>query len=322
VAGVLGDIGRSDVVLELFDDQPGIVAHALIAMGRFDEVLERFPDNLGERGEALYHLGRLDEVIAGAYPPHLRRKATLLRYGAARLEADFPGDVEALFLIHRGAEAAANAPNTMVRARALLDGGRFEEALAIAPATWVKVSALLQLGRYAEALELSGHDLVLGYDCAWYLIPHGEERRGRELLARLATVRVAPLDEEAVPFLRFILPCLLAARDGASVDPAESLREVLDQRRSLAQQRTWHEAAYLAGRITDEQFLAQPARLGAQARLLAVQGMKRELAHDWTGALAAYRACRAIDADGYLLESTTMRGYIGWRAAELESRGH
>lgn len=316
-AGTLEALGRNDVTIELYPDQPKALAHALQLTGRFYEVLAIGGVGAEPSANALLALGRLDELIDGPYPLMQRRHAAIARDGAQSALARFPGDPELLLLLNRPDEAIAAAPgDVLIKARALANAGRFAEALAIAPTAWLRNMLLVQLRRYEVALADFDDDGGRPGLCVLTMLYHGDESAARALLERVVRHPLPMLGAEGQAFIRFLLPALLASRDGEAIDPGAALREMIDQHRWLDGQRPWHQASFIAGRIDETAFLAQPYHLGVATRLRFAQGLRHELARRWPEAMAVYAAVDASTGPAGLNEAESR--YLGWRLRDLE----
>jgi hypothetical protein len=319
VADMLATLARDDLVLAWFPDQEALCADALLRMGRFDEVLSRYPALTDQRAEALLDLGRGAEVLAGGFSEKLRWRALLAIGDTERSITAFPPNAYHLYYLQRLDEALALAPHDQhLRALVLEQQGRYAEALELAIAGWQRCALLLRLGRYDEAEPLLSLDPSSRYFAAFAMIANGDEARGRELLAQLRKVERPPLGDPGVAFAHFLLPLMLDNRDGVPVDPESALREQLQDHRWIDGQWPWHLAAFVAGRIDEQAFLAQPMRLGGGRRLLLARGLRFELIHDWRQATAQYRAYLAAPYDGL---TPTGEDYVRWRLAELEKPG-
>lgn len=81
----------------------------------------------------------------------------------------------------------------------------------------------------------------------------------------------------------------------------------------------WHEAAYLAGKITDEQFLAQPADPWKKANLLFYKAVRHDCLED-AGALTLYRAYAALQS--HVRERDPVIDlFVRWRIERLQVPG-
>ncbi|MBA3686022.1 MAG: hypothetical protein H0W72_12405 [Planctomycetes bacterium] len=107
--------------------------------------------------------------------------------------------------------------------------------------------------------------------------------------------------------------------DGERGALAASVASLAAEHRWTHRQRIWHQAMYLLGTIDEQAFLGQPNRSQADAEMLVLRAMRREVAGRRAEALADWRAYlakptwrRSINLPGALDSLAT------WRIAALE----
>ena len=232
-------------------------AHALIEAGQAERVSERLPNHPALIARALIALGRAVEI----QDEHHDSRALC---ADAHLAAGDPGDVLEDYSDQAGP-----------RARALLQLGRLDKVLA---------------GQHPEA-ELRFHRL------AWELkglrlYTKGLKKKAHAMFAKADGI---PLDHrfEENAFAGYLLKPLLAAFEGKRAALQETCDHIQLEMKHVFCQKLWHLSSYLAGTITEEEFLQQPSRYQLQGRLLLAKALKADLAGQET-ALALYRQYAAL----------------------------
>jgi hypothetical protein len=319
----LKQLGRPEEVLRRYPYQRCLCAQALAELGRGEELVERYPDQRGPYTAACAHMGLYE-----------------------RMDYDFLSfqGHEALVLQGRGEEVLTRFPEDHENcAYALIALGRLDELLERYPEIWYhRARALCLLGRTgelsdrADATRFWMHQALGEYD-EMQRDPHTPPDRlqwarcGSGLEAWIAGDRAAARERFAAPPIdptaataelawpRCILaPYLegLASGDWSALD--RSLDDLLAHHRYTDIQRYWHMAAYLAGRIDDRAFLAQPVKAWTPGRLLLLRAMRRERLGDRAGAAADYAALLALPAWRRGEEPDALRDrFVSWRLSEL-----
>ncbi|MBA3938606.1 MAG: protein kinase [Planctomycetes bacterium] len=304
---------RFDELLRLYPHQDVPVCEALECLGRYEQILARFPHMVSACEGALFNLGRSREMDASVYNAD-----------------DLPSSIwDGMIAQGRVDEVLLRAPTYPP---ALLVAGRFDQALAAARDQATPLMAMTLSGRSAESadagqqhsvevLMATGQDQeaydryhddrfvrmwprhLLGLEAfkrgdlvrAWQLFATGERPLSME----------HPMSAWLVPYRDYgfdlhhflILPFLheLAGEDGAV------MRACTDVARTLRwpwQQKPWHRAEWLLGRLTDAQFLAQPHRVFAMADLTLCKAIAAERMHDRQAAIAAWKTWLASSGSG------------------------
>ncbi|MBA3709056.1 MAG: hypothetical protein H0W83_09585, partial [Planctomycetes bacterium] len=314
------------------------VAEALLVLGRFDEVLTRFPTDNGSVAGALSYEGRLQEVV-DRFPSQPTIVIQALQEMGRSLEITerYPdvGEDSVPALLERGELAGANALDPKNSA-VLYAMGRIDDLASMTPPN---LSALIVLnrtdevpeqgrdyymfllatGQYQRAYDLHGHDnyfggyvrAALGLDC-WIA---GDHDRARALFApdpihEFRNGCPCDITYAMIPFLlelggdRDAFPRIFTAFE----DP---------KRRWMLAQKPWHIVSYHAGRLTDQQMLAQADKLFAESRLLFSRGVASERAGRPADALRDYRARLAMPMWKRGWPDPVLDRFVAWRIAQL-----
>ncbi|MBA3707271.1 MAG: serine/threonine protein kinase [Planctomycetes bacterium] len=315
VASAMIMLGRFDDVIRRFPDYPVPVADGLSAQGRYLEILQRFPDMPTISMDALEKMGRMAEIPQRF--PDVGKEYWYAMIGEGKLERlneIRPRHPLLLYLMGRLDEAAALTPT---HTPALLALGRAAE---VAENLRDDLAYMMYQGRFQECSDRWGRHLFygsyaragLGMD-RWLAGDHA----GAEPL--LATDPVREFRDAIPPILRYLIIPFLHELDGDR-DAFPRLRRQFEDpdRRWVIWQKPWYYLAYISGEITDEQLLAQPHRLFAEADLR----LCRAIGHDRAGRAAEaaqdYRAYLAIPEwkRGFGPEAISER-FLAWRIRQL-----
>lgn len=274
-------------------------AQALNALGRYDEVLSKYPDQRRCCAQALIAKGRLDEAL-GQYPESRALVA------------------QALLLNNRWDEVATRfADQPHESGQALVELGRYAEVVANRSRVWPRPDQVFDLRARIALREWSlgnraGADSILQNGDSTYSHMWNHLRVSRHLL---------------LPVLHGL------AGDTAAL--ALGCQAVLENPIQMYSRRLWFEAAYIAGRIDDSTFLAQPCRYRADSRLVLFRAIRADLNADTRNAVRGYREWLtktgsmvplyenlsqpnvAIDAFTDLDQSATLRRFAQWRVDVL-----
>lgn len=303
-------LGRSDEVTARYPDARQHLGRALLEQGRFGQVLDELPHDPWSRIWILHAQGRHAEALAYVESLRIDTGAQLLRLGLVEeaLAAAPAGSTSRFLALHRLGRVAELVAELDERPSsegvpALLRARLYERALELTPPSAAGRMAQAHLGRWATALER--HD------------PTAAE-------AALAAAGARPLarDLDDSWFARLVLVDAIRHR----TDPAAfaaAMHALAGRGPGWLAQRPWHAARYLLGAIDEAAFLAQPARDHAPAALLALRGVRAELADDRAAALAAYRAYLALPlhercwdtVDGDAITDHLLE----WRVSELQA---
>jgi tetratricopeptide (TPR) repeat protein len=303
--------GRVDEFLARFPLRRTAGANMLLWAGRYDEVTKRFADQRQQCAQALVALGRYD-VVQRDYADCWRQCNDAL-LGEGRFE-----------------ESRTRFPEFREEyTQALLAAGRYREvADSSEDQPLQRGIARVRLGRYSDALApscvrplLLEESQIICHQALTHWI-NGERAKAD---AAFGTPRVFYFDQAwwHLRFEQFLLqPVLHAlAGDRAALDSA-CVRIMRDHPTHFGRQ-LWHEAAWLSGAITDEQFLKQPHGRGVQDRLAFLKAVKADVEGRTQEARTGYEACRALPryprplVPWDIFESWTVRGFVEWRATQL-----
>ncbi len=291
-ARLLQRLGMNKELLEQYPEQVVICSETLRMLGRQDEILARYADRPFLAATALIDQGRFAEALAMPSAPRWAVE------GAHDMDGSDPGPTpEQLDVIVGDARADRS---DRVRASCLL--GRYDEALALLASTppsplnderedVSRFEVLALAGRFNQVHAASGPG---GSEAAHAFVElvSGDERAGLAILEQIAP-RPTAYNEFTHWFGDGLArPLALSLRGDRSVF-GNALDELMQDRWHF-QQRPWHCASFIAGRIDEQQFLSQPYRTGADILLLVVKGMRAEWAGDQAAALASYQAFRDL----------------------------
>ncbi|MBA2480773.1 MAG: helix-turn-helix domain-containing protein [Planctomycetes bacterium] len=290
-------------------------AQALIVLGRFEEVLERFPTQLSCVTQALTYLGREGEILEHHGDQMMAVAETLFSTGRTEeLVRRYPGlwaESESLALISRG-RAAEVLEIVPTHSTALLALGRMEEALGdpllrgdqlarvlllldrpdeIPAELAHSLPVLMARGRSQEAFDRHGGNFWIGM---WprHLLGLEAFMLGRTAQA-LRWFELPPgweLHQRRFHLAHYVLVPFLRELSGDTGALARVCDVVLRGRRWVYEQKAWHNAAFLLGRIDAATYLAQPHCFAADASLSLCRGIRAELDGDVALARASYRS--------------------------------
>ncbi len=268
----LSRAGRNEEILARYSSYPRYCAQALLRLGRYEQVLATYPYEREACAEALYRLGRYDEVVS-RYPEQ--------RVACFKAVALLRGEDEAY---------AAYSEQRALYAQRLLQLGRYERLCsALREQTTAIAIARTRQGRRNDVTFDSGvfqvsrqgrHEVL----SVWALRDwvHGRRAKALEHLAARPPVYYRErgrdhAEELYLRFGRYLLLPVLRAFSGDDAALARAADSIEADCRYLYSQQLHHEAAYLAGRITDEGFLAQPHGDSAQIRLRLFRALRDDL---------------------------------------------
>lgn len=329
---VRGALGRDDASLEGYlkvrDDlfpldlsTRSLTAQVLLAMGEFDRVIEDFPQERFEVAAACLAKGEFREVSEDdAIDEAVKDLAFLSRGEFELLSEDTASLAERWVLEGRLKEALTLSKE----ARLLLACGENELALtAREPHVRERVTALFRVGRGGEALQTQ-HPLAYlaaGKSHQAELSARSPEMRLRvhhyqAVEAFLADDRekfkTAVRKAESLPFSfvwddmwfdRYFLVPLCREHLGETGIFADSVRLVEREFEHCFAQRAHFMAGHILGRVTDKEFLAQPAKGSAAGRLYLARAIKAELDGQAEEAARAYTVFGSLKRHHRLIDS-------------------
>ncbi len=322
-------------------------AECLIELGRIDELLIRYPTQRHSCAKGLSLQGRLIEVVRG-YPeqfqfwyPACLKTGSFAELAAHAHDADWAATGKVL--LGRGEEVLASKPALSVRpvCEALISLGRFKEALATPGIHSDQAAlALIALGRASEISDLSQQSLALiagnqpqtlldrlpkesAEDRQWPRCLLGLEAHiaGDHVGARAwfaLPTGMKPLRNGNLAFAYAVIEPILREEAGDTGALAKRCAEISTNERYTGAQVPWHAAQFLSGKLSAEEFLAQPNRLGARAWLLACSGIVAERRGDTAQAQTAYRDYLALPPLRHGLSiDPLMDRFVAWRVERL-----
>ncbi len=272
----------------------------LLARGRFTELLETVPQEREKCALGLLAMGELDRV-AREYP--FMREATVERLyyqgnsQAALKRALGDGHMYATMLIRIG-------KSETVLERNFPSADSYGEALI-----WLK--------RYAEAARCYQNRLavVLARNAlAIEAMKAGETEQAAKHLDTYSTAQ-SGFWEEQLMLPQYVIRPLLYQKLGNTAKANEILDDIATNHHSAYGRRLWHMVAFIRGDIDQTQFLAQPYKLRADARLVLAQAIKSDLERK-PEALEQYEKFATLDKYRKPL-NPVVEQFVDWRIQEL-----
>jgi hypothetical protein len=330
-APLLMRFGRWDDVLSFHDPRERVCAQALLQSGRYDELLARFPDDPLMVDDAMLAQGRLREVLARPESSRRARAQALYELGDfATLERDYPdSDTFDSLLLNQGRFAEFEArhppsesppdhprPYQTPRYRLLAAQQRWEEILHDYTNPATRSEALCELGRTDEASALLPNYRRMAEAAAIGWLSKGE--RIDEALDKIACcARGDPPIPASIQelFERELLPALVPALVSPR-DPAPLLADMLARDRYAYAQLRWYLAAFIAGRIDEDEFRRQPTRRFLDEALLLGKALRADCRGERQAALAAWTAFDALPSYRRSLYGS-VREVVKWRKDAL-----
>ena len=338
----LDRLGRWPEAVAQFAHDDLALAPALLGAGRFQELLERFPDNRILHYMARFNAGGFAAVAAG---PGSEVENEARQYTWAERDLllcagrwdDYRTrfGMEGRLRLMTGDDGPMRADEVRERIIMLVQHGHPDDALAAARAAaptigvGFTVALLVQLGRSREALPILvelGDEHTVRTGIALDALINGDARAAREQ-ARLLGALPWSVSWRTIWFERMIaLPFINhAVGDDATGDGiARSLAEWAG-RRDQCEERSWWIAHKVLGDVSDEDFLHQPYRAGAEGMLVLAHAIAADRTGDGAAAVAAYRDFlalpawqRGIEGVGYMGDPTMAR-FAVWRVAVLDT---
>jgi hypothetical protein len=208
----------------------------------------------------------------------------------------------------------------------LLEQGKFAEVVDLfEDQPFEYGEALVQLGRFEEAPVDKGRVRATtrqSYDLTC-LQALREWTQGNHAAAdSLRADSTVPFDYlwHEHRFSRFLLGPVLRALEGHTGELYTECNRLRVESTSLYGRRLWYEAGYLAGAVSDEQFVAQPFGFAAPRRLLLLKAIRADILGRKAEARDGYRAWRAQPYPELAPEilydldrSRTLRRFARWR---------
>jgi len=331
-ARLLASLDRNEEIIRRFWWMEQSCSPALIALGRIDDIIRMFPNSRGAWATVMISAGKFDEVLA-AKPR--------IGWAVRSIEAlrgkwmDYPMDdikepMEVGFF--EGGKSqwiVDNLPQSGTRIRAYIFLDRLDEALAIPPS-----------GRDQEfwhylATALAGYEdrIVAGkqpteehyqaqilYWRAMRARARGDRDAALQLLSRIQ-LGDSTYGDRALGFTHVLLVDFLAFIDGNRQPFADRLADIAAHRSNIWEKRLWYYGEYIAGRLTDEQFMEQPVVLHRTGALAICRALRAEWEGRVTDAQQAYRAYLALPPHLRMVlldeRDPIIETFAAWRADAL-----
>lgn len=335
-----------DQTLSDLDVAARAAAECLIELGRIDELLIRYPTQRHCCARGLYLQGRLIELVQG-YPDQLyfwyQACASTGHFAEMIARGEDPDWIAyGKTMSGRGADALTDrrlSPRST--GMALISLGRYDEALALqgVPSETVAL-AQIALGRAAEISDQTQQEVALMAlnqpqvlldrlpatsvedrqwpRCLLGLEAHiaGNHDRASEWFALPTGMK--PLGNPNLAFAYAVIEPVLREETSHTGALAKRCAEISADERYTGAQRPWYAAQFLIGRLSAEEFLAQPNRPGARAWLLACSGIMAERRGDNAEAQTAYRDYLALPPLRHGLGTDPlMDRFVAWRMERL-----
>ena len=317
VALALIHCGSPQLGLDLVSPGSEYQERLLIAMGRMSEAAAPpFQDGVG-----LMSAGKLEEVAGSERAFSHTRSMCLARLGdwqrLAAIDArsiwfmvnhlatpqDFDRAIDSIPLSRLEASFGVTTRLTM-----LLMRGRAAEVLRDYRSDSARAVAMCALGRFDEAIAFVPYDDVVRIACAQDALAHGRIARALELVDQRYPTAYDHFHFDSVFMPYALLYCWCGAPERARAMLTAELAV-----KERGEQRPWHAASYVLGRIDEAAFRAQPSQLDIATDLELCRALRCELAGDRAGADAAYGRLIAMplwQRDSGYGTSTILR----WRA--------
>lgn len=310
---------------DLFPMDPstrGLAARARLAMGQFERVLEEFPSErlattaarlaLGQfeevatdpevdpswRDIALIHQGKLDQV--SSHQSSLA--AQLVLEGRAKEALAFSTEVRVLLAAGENEQALlAKAPKLRERVSALVRAGRTNDALQTQhPLSFLSAGKTQQAEIYARCPEMKMR--VAYYEAASAFLA-GDEEKFRSAASKAESLPFSFAWEDIWFDRYFLVPLGRTRLLGESQAFRDSLDLVLKSYEHCFAGRAYFMAAHILGRISDKEFLSQPAKGSAAGRLYLARALRAEMSGDTEEAARAYTVFNSLKRHHRLIDS-------------------
>jgi tRNA A-37 threonylcarbamoyl transferase component Bud32 len=327
-------LGRYDEALAQARDDDTAMAKLFLNTGRFERVLGLKGELRGYVDQALLETGQLDAIAVrmnnGIGSPNVYCASLWRQAKHERILEEQTGQIYwrclTLAISGRVDEAIRQTPvSHRYREATLLNlAGRHEEVVRyFRDEPQARATALLAMGQVDSVLE--HYDFLPAMTAqarclkAIMLWSAGDKETARAVLSSQPWLRYG----EQWLYSRFglhLMPAVLERLDGKEVRFRSRFAHLLETGRYHFARKLWHEAAYLAGVITGEEFLNQPSRLHAQSRLLFLEAVRKDCDGLPDEARAAYR--RFLDVPMWEREKSLVeRRFAAWRIEALTENG-
>ncbi len=294
---IFAHLGRMPLLQKRFSTKDPVCMRTLLDSGRFDQIFKNYAFSPRFRASALIAAGRASEIELATFGKN--------NWYAARLaRGDTQGMLEELDL------SVGN------RAELLYRRGDYEAVAAgCRDIEFFTTCALLRLGRLEEARLEAASDihcrlLVLQF-AALEQAATGDIAAARRELDSISDVTAGFADDTQI-FNHFLLPAFLAHLDGDKEVLHKRLQEVLAKHRGVFQQRLWHAAAVLAGKVDMKEFRQQPAKRWLPADEALYTLLKAEVDGDRQSARAAGQRYQQLPGHQRPVNPVVDR-FIQWR---------
>ncbi len=333
-------------VLVRFPEQRADCAQALLAMGRYETLVKSYPDQEPYAAAALVRLGRAGEALQ-RYKTN-RALAAQILLGAARYDeiiANYPYQrkacAEALFAKGEYQEMINEYPEQFVISNGLMALGRYDRVLnRHADAVPNGVIALALTGHIDKALGC--HPYYTDTNMRLMVLagkPQAAVKKYRNYPhLRLHAVRAVELDKyisanwlsrkvmrfepaegfelQQASWAGYLLPATLEAVAGRKRSVPGIYKRVAGFPRHHYPQQIWYFASFVAGRISDEQFLRQPFRYDTRGFHVLAKAVRADI-YGEEQAISYYEKYTALNVPAKPFDPVIER-FVHWRIKQLK----
>jgi hypothetical protein len=330
---------------ELFPSEPtsrSATARALLALGEYEVVARDFKSERIEYCDALLALGKLDEIVERHGDMTGLRDATLVRLGEFAKVSGSERSQPFLLVAKGDYQRAAELSDFTV---GLLGAGQYAALLRRSDVSPVeRATALYRSGKLEEAIAerhplvlLSEGDLDQARLCAVTLpmrvkvtafaaiMAYFEADRGTFLFESRALNKL-PMNLAWEDYWcdRFVLIPLAGFLLGDGKAMRASLSLLTGQYKRLWSLRAFYFASLVDGRVTQEEFLCQPAQGGLRSRFHLALAVRAELTQAHEDALTHYESFLDLPLEQTFFDSVllnpTLDGFVRRRVRELRAQ--
>ena len=270
-------LGHPEKALELFPKQDSIVVSALSEMGEYQKIIDDYSHMRGQVASALNRTGQYERVIT-EYPDLIGAK------------------VGALFALGRLDEVDKEFGHLeWVQYQLMSRRGQFDEILEKYAGKPQENDTRRRLGQAEYVLKHGGDDILrtnTGLDCRYSLLLDRYISGDETALPSMYNVSVnLNYYQKWVNKLMFsveLLPDVLLSLEGNKEPLLKTLTVIWEEKLKVMGQRRWYNAALLLGKITDEEYLAQPMQTYVHSEHLFYKALRFDVQGDKKQALAHY----------------------------------
>ncbi len=315
--------GKAGEIPALYPHDQFQQVEAYTQTGEFEKILSSFKINHGAMAQAFLAVGQPEEVIKNyAHIFSLYLEAMRSTGRGAELLNQFPylESVKIDELMDNGEFERVVADYGYQKAYsglALLKLGRYQDVLKNNRQNrYYCVSALLCMGQWREALKkYPGYITGAELSKAMGLLEHSINNKPGPFAWEINTRHNMFTDSKLI-FPVHIMPPFLKALRGEAASLRAAYQDVLDSLQFVYSQSLWHDAAYISGLLSREDFEAQPLRNKVNARFMLAHAMRLDYMGQALEAVKYYREFQNLKfyQTGY---DAVRDSFIKWRIKVL-----